>query len=165
MGRQFCASLIHGLSKYISKFFRCSCTVQTWSKKRKKWIGKLKRSAERGSQEKKVFTNQVLRAHPGSNWGPIDLQSIALPLSYTPEVRCSRFIPKGVPKSIDMTCLLFLVIPRPHIRPAHIFGRCSRSSVSRLRATSCRMRASCQHLTPSSVVRGLSARCPVFPRP
>ena len=24
------------------------------------------------------------RAHPGSNWGPIDLQSIALPLSYTP---------------------------------------------------------------------------------
>lgn len=24
------------------------------------------------------------RAHPGSNWGPIDLQSMALPLSYTP---------------------------------------------------------------------------------
>ena len=28
------------------------------------------------------------RAHPGSNWGPIDLQSMALPLSYTPGTVC-----------------------------------------------------------------------------
>jgi hypothetical protein len=32
-----------------------------------------------------------IRAHPGSNWRPIDLQSIALPLSYEP-IRCIFYI-------------------------------------------------------------------------
>ncbi|KFD65610.1 hypothetical protein M514_22205 [Trichuris suis] len=30
----------------------------------------------------------VIRGHPGLNWGPLDLQSNALPLSYTPDVVC-----------------------------------------------------------------------------
>jgi hypothetical protein len=48
---------------------------ETVSKVRKEFTGK-------GPKKKSFIRN--LRAHPGSNWGPIDLQSIALPLSYTP---------------------------------------------------------------------------------
>jgi hypothetical protein len=57
VGRQFCASLIHGLSKYISKFFRCSCTVHDTVKKKKKMDWKTK--AVRGEAvQKKFFTQQ-----------------------------------------------------------------------------------------------------------
>ena len=45
-------------------------------------VGRLKKSAARG--------------HPGLNRGPLDLQSNALPLSYTPSVREGHAAPRPV---------------------------------------------------------------------
>ena len=59
---------------------------------------------------------QKLRGHPGSNQGPLDLQSNALPLSYIP---------------FDMNCTRAFSITRKKTTPKHNINKCFRQIIGK----------------------------------
>ena len=76
--------------------------------------------------QRTVYTRYKWRGHPELNWGPVDLQSNALPLSYTPIHAGSTecwISPTDPPDGLSQRAILEVVLPKQFGKGHKILGR------------------------------------------